>query len=179
MGEDRLLLLVFLQHKSGPGVLDPAVQATMIDGRLDPCAEQGSGLATRQVGSQSHRLAGDPRAGVLTRRKEEESIERTDILADRIAHLPTVEARPAEAGQQIKGAPLDPPQSRALGLEIAYLQGETRLHKQLVAGLLHDMGNLGFQRFQGHPFRAYTDSDRRFYGGHGRLTSCLAGPGPR
>lgn len=108
----------------------------------------------------------------------EESVERTDIFAGRITHLPAVEPRPAEAGQQIKGPLFDTAQSGTLGLEVACLQRVARLQKQLPSGLLHSLGNVGFQGFQGHPFRVYTDSDRGLYGRHSRLTSCPCGPGP-
>ena len=42
-------------------------------------------------------------------------------------------------------------------------------HKQLPAGLLPGLSNVGFQ---GHPFRVCTDSDSRLNGRHSRLTSC-------
>ena len=50
VGEDGLLLLVFLEHEGRPAVLDPAIEAAMIDGSLDPCAQQASGLAIREAG---------------------------------------------------------------------------------------------------------------------------------
>lgn len=145
----------------------------MIDGRLDTRAEQGSGLAIRQAGSQSHRLAGDPRAGVLTRRKVEESVERTDIPAGWIAHLPTAEACPAEARQQIQGALLDPPESGALGLEIACLQ------RLLAAGPLDGPANLGSTVYKvipsGHIQTLTVVSTAGMVGS----PPALAGPGPR